>query len=157
MTGYKKMIRDRIPKTWDMALRYLKCKTKFIDYVYVIHVKKFNDNVMNTKKENNKSKEEIIKKVLNPTLYRFDETIKLEKLLNYSSGQINHLKDEYFFWNKVNTWVKWFCKNVIYIQNFIEIEKDIENKTKDTIVKDVSLKFGIPHDLSEFITTNLLC
>lgn len=112
MNGYRKLISCRIPKTWDMTLRWCRCRSKFIERVYDVHIRPFNDNVMCTRKENEKKKEERILSYINPKK-KFADAIDLTNMVQYRH------KDE-GFWRRINSWNEWFCTHTLYIKSAAE-------------------------------------
>lgn len=116
------MISDNIPRNWDMGLRFCKCRTLWIEYVYTTHVKKY-DNDWRGKRERAKLKARACKlftgraKDDNGNKIHFAETINTHTML---------LKDRerYDAWMNVIKWVQWFCKNMIYIENMIKGRTD---------------------------------
>lgn len=147
MNGYRKLISCRIPKTWDMTLRWCKCRSKFIERVYDVHIRPFNNNVMCTRKENEKKKEKRILSYINPK-GRFTDAIDLTNMMQYGH------KDE-VFWRSVVSWNEWFCRNALYIKGAVEtaIICGADNKgLVDTISETYTQKNRV---LAKFILTKL--
>lgn len=143
MTGYRNMISHRIPSTWDITLRWCKCRNKFIERVYDVHIRPLNSNVMRTKKQNEEEKEKKIVSYINPKKNMAD-AIDLTNLLQYG-------KQEYTFWSHVVSWNEWFCKNIPYIKNAADVAifcgSDNENLCNE-IAERYTRK---NHKLAEFI------
>lgn len=149
MTGYRQMINDRIPGTWEMALRYCGSKQRWIDYVYKTYVGKYNNDVMHTKKEKDRIKSENIRKICNAKR-PFKDTIQLEIMLTYSR------KDEYDYWLSVVKWVEWFQNNLLKIENVANIAAKVDNLHGDDLIKYIDVRFSLNNlKLSSFIINEL--
>lgn len=100
--GYKGMLRDRLPKTVDIALKWCKAKERWINHTY--------DNFIGIFSEN-KEKDNATKVILGiSTRYKsfdFHKTIMWD---NMTALEIS-------YWKNVESWVNWFRTNYIYIQN----------------------------------------
>lgn len=100
--GYKGMLRDRLPKTVDIALKWCKAKERWINHTY--------DNVIGIFSEN-KEKDNATKVILGiSTRYKsfdFHKTIMWDNMTDL----------EISYWKNVESWVNWFRTNYIYIQN----------------------------------------
>ena len=100
--GYKGMLRDRLPKTVDIALKWCKAKERWINHTY--------DNFIGIFSEN-KEKDNATKVILGiSTRYKsfdFHKTIMWDNMTDL----------EISYWKNVESWVNWFRTNYIYIQN----------------------------------------
>lgn len=100
--GYKGMLRDRLPKTIDIALKWCKAKEKWIDHTYHNFVQFLSD------KEDRDEATRIILGISKK--YReFD--------FHKSIMQDNLSEEETHYWQNVETWVNWFRVKYIYVQN----------------------------------------
>lgn len=98
--GYKAMIRDRVPSTVDLALRWCKAKTRWVEYVYYTYAWFLED------KENRDYQVRcILGLAKNCRSFDFDNTIEWKDLS----------KEELEYWTGVSKWVKWFTQSVIPI------------------------------------------
>nr|DAS39447.1 MAG TPA: hypothetical protein [Caudoviricetes sp.] len=100
--GYKGMLRDKLPKTVDIALKWCKAKERWINHTY--------DNFIGIFSEN-KEKDNATKVILGiSTRYKsfdFHKTIMWDNMTDL----------EISYWKNVESWVNWFRTNYIYIQN----------------------------------------
>lgn len=111
------MISDNIPKTWDLALRYCKCRKLWVERIYDLHIRPYNSD-WRPLKERKRLKSIACKQYTGKTkddfgnYCTFKDTTEIERILSKDKN-----KDLYEFWTTVNTWVMWFQKNLIYIEN----------------------------------------
>lgn len=140
MNGYRKMISDRLPETWDMALRYLKCRQRWIDLIYKKNLAPLNTNCMCSKKENEKMKAEIVKDLYKMSFWR---ATNIDGLLAFDG-------DLYTYWTAVNSWITWFSKNMQYIDSNVSTAKKLDGANEE-IIKSVIRRFAQPNDLVDFI------
>lgn len=147
MSGYRKMISNHIPRTWDMALRYLRCRDAYIERVYDCYIKPLNKNVMKSAKENNQEKERIIKLMFSK--YEFKDTVKLEDLM------LTNKTEKYHYWDKIKSWINWFKNHMAFIENTIKIEQSLY-KTKSEIVDVIMTNYKINEKLARFIVNKVL-
>ena len=110
MNGYRKMISDNIPKTWDIALRWCKCRQKYIERVYRNYVAIYKNDVMHTLAQKKKLIENGIHRATNPK-NAFSDSLELDKLRNEKDLQL------LTYWEGVVDWVVWFSSNTLYIKN----------------------------------------
>lgn len=143
MTGYRKLISDRIPIEWDMALRYVKCRGEFIERVYDRYVKPFNTNCMKSRKANKIEKERIIKRVLNHNEYSFLDAVAIDDFLHRNK------LEKYKYWSAIDSWITWFENNWHNIYIYINTD---ENNTPNSVLEDKLIdKFNISSKLARFI------
>ena len=109
-TGYKEMLRNRVPLVVDIALKYCKAKDRWINHVYDNYIKMFvekNDRKHVTRIllgiQKGKSKN-----------FNFHNTIFWD--------QFGLSNDEIKYWNWVESWVNWFEKTYLYIENAYNID-----------------------------------
>ena len=98
--GYKAMIRDRCPRTVDLALKWCKVKTEWVEHVYYHFVWFLID-----KQDRNDQVRSLMGLAKYSRGFNFDETI----------DWYNIDKDEAEYWENISTWVKWFEQNVVPI------------------------------------------
>ena len=92
-TSYKKMLRDRCPKTVNLALKWCKAKEKWLNHVYKNHIW-----ILSNKKER-----------LNQTKAILGITESQEGFSFYSTIDWDNLTEaETKYWQNVNTMVKFF-------------------------------------------------
>lgn len=100
--GYKGMLRDRLPKTVDIALKWCKAKEQWINHTYDNFIGIFSEN-----KEKNNATKVILGISTRYKSFDFHKTIMWD---NMTEIEIQH-------WKNVESWVNWFRTNYIYIQN----------------------------------------
>lgn len=148
MNGFRKMISDRIPQTWDMALRWCAVRSRFIERVYNLEVKPLHSD-WRPKKTRMLIASNNVKEALNPKLSTIRQTVGLTRLFSYGS------REDYEYWLQVCKWVEWFSAKIIFIKSTIEIAKK-NGETDDTIVNTINDRYQL-HDLklAKFILTHL--
>lgn len=120
-SGYKGKLRDRCPRTVDIALKWCESKNKWVDHVYDHHVRFLTD-----KKERAEQVNIILGLSKKNRFFEFKDTIDWH---NITEDEKNH-------WEYVQNWVDWFCENYLYIQNEYMVRKskgDSEENIKDYI------------------------
>lgn len=164
MNGYKAMIRDRMPLTLDLALRWCKAKQRWIDYVYDKFVKKYP-----------KERRGVIVKTLlgikqqykRQDIYDHMRYVKLD--LSVSMEQVNNIpKDALFmsfddtidwyeldpdtsiYWDTVSGWVKWFKESHAYIENSYQISRKL-GKDDATIKASLMTEYGLESKLIDYL------
>ena len=140
MNGFRKMISDNIPKTWDLALRWCECRTKWIEYVYNTHVKKYNTDWRGHKKilelKSTAVKQMTQKQKFDGMLLKFDDTINFDILFREDPEQ-------YEAWKTVSTWVSWFSENYAYIKSTADIQLTCKYKSVDETVEYICKKYNL--------------
>lgn len=144
MTGYRKMINDRIPFIWDIGLRWCRCKTAWIEFIYNSCVKPYKNDVMHNEHQKKKLKETNIKRSCD-VHNGFQYSLNLDILLQKS-------KAEYEFWKNVSNWVNWFSKHYEYIAIAVEIENSTYDTPENELINYINDRFKLDNiDLSKFI------
>lgn len=136
-TGYKEMLRDRITKMQavDLALKYCKAKTKWIDYVYNRYIKIF------VSKEHRNQTVRIILGISGK--YRnFD----FHTTIDWDNLEFEQRTEEIKYWKRVEEWVKWFSDSLAYI------EDDLKHGSTDS---DIMTQYGIDGKLLKYIQKQL--
>lgn len=151
MNGYRKMISDNIPLTWDLGLRWCKCRLRWIEYVYVHYIKPY-DNDYRSKKEIKRLKSRQAKfycgKLKNENGHKltFDLTINMHTLLIRD-------KEQYDYWTTIIKWVNWFSKNTLYLKSMMSnMQYSSDDEIADYIQTHCKLK---DRKLVEFIVKNI--
>ena len=107
-TGYREMLRDRLPKLVSYALKYCKCKERWLNHVYSnwiwIHSKKEERDIATRKILG-------LDKKGKPTKFKFEDTIMWESL----DAQ------ECALWKFVSKVVSWFCNYYAYANNEYDV------------------------------------
>lgn len=100
-TGYKGMLRDRIPYVVDCALKWQKAKERWIDHAYVNFIKFYCDN---------DERKRATKIVLG--IAKFYKNFKFDKSIDW-----DNLSDEdILYWTRISSWVDWFTKKYAYME-----------------------------------------
>lgn len=114
------MLRNRCPYTVDLALKWCKAKTKWVDHVYINFVnillsQKYIRNGVVYVKPQKEVRKEVVRNILGISktnrVFNFDSTIHWDNLTN----------DEINYWKNISKWVKWFQFYYQYITNDIDI------------------------------------
>ena len=144
MSGYRKLISDRIPATWDMALRWCKCRQRYIERIYNIGIRPLNTDVMHTRKQKDDLKLEYVNRTFNTKKTKFVDTLELDRLFK------DKTLEDYYSWKAIADWVDWFVKNIPYINNSISIDRNVgvpDEEIKQSLIN----KYKITEDLAKFI------
>lgn len=133
MNGYKQMLRDRMPKMLDLALRWCKAKNRWIDYVYDNTIRKYPPNMRSVVvkkilgiKQQYKRQEiydhvrytefkpvtmDQVNSIPKSELYmKFSDTIDWNKLSLEDTNMYN-------YWKDVASWVDWFSTSHMTIES----------------------------------------
>lgn len=143
MSGYRKLISDRIPATWDVALRWCKCRQRYIERIYDLGVKPYNTDVMHSRKQKDDLKLEYVNHTLNAKKTKFIDTLELDRLFKPET------LEDYYSWKKVADWVSWFTVKTPYITNSISIDRGLGVHDED-ITKSLMDKYKITEDLATY-------
>lgn len=166
MTGYKAMLRDRMPLILDLALRWCKAKQRWIDYVY--------ENIV--KREPQEKRSTVVKTILGikqqykrqqiydqiryvemkpitkkqvdsipkSELYmKFSETINWQKLLIEEPTMYN-------YWQIIADWVDWFSTSYTAIESTYKHTKEWNMSEKEAI-QIIAEKYDINNQLAKFL------
>lgn len=115
-TGYKAMLRDRVPYVVNLALKWCNSKEKWVQHVYDSQIKMY---------ASNSAKDYMTRDILglnkNSGPFDFHRSIDWE---NISNENTKH-------WQHVEGWVTWFSHNYAYMKNTYEISiasgKDVDS------------------------------
>lgn len=164
--GYKQMLRDRMPKILDLALRWCKAKNRWIDYVYENNVKKHSkenrSNVVKVLlgiKQQYKRQEihdqikydelkpitmEQVNRIPKSELHmKFSRTIDWQKLSREDSKMVE-------YWKIVAEWVDWFSTSYAIIEDTYNHSRrwNMSDNEIKTILMD---KYEIDYKLTEYL------
>ena len=165
-TSYKSMLRDRMPKMLDLALRWCKAKGRWIDYVYDNQIKKYPmekrsvlvKTILGIKQKYKRQEiydqirytefkpvtMEQVNKIPKSELYmRFNDTIDWSRLSLEDP-------DMYRYWKIVADWVDWFSKSYTYIQDTYDHSQSWK-MDNDDICPILMSKYGIDRKLTEYL------
>lgn len=130
------MLRNRIPKELDLTLKWCKCKTKWVDYVYSEFVQIFSD-----KEERDKTIRYILKKKIMPDPYgTYKDKFDFHGCINWDD--LDKTDEEY--WKIIEQWFDWFDHYIPLLQTSEDIlvllnSEDIEQKEelKNFLIKNI--------------------
>ena len=153
-TGYKEMLRDRCPIVVDWALKWCKAKTRWTEHCY----RKF-IWIYKAKKERDAAVRTCLGISKTGKYFEFHKTIDWENLT----------QEETAYWNYVESWVKWFQSNMLFVEqryksliangtNEFDIKVDLINTHLRSLLpaeddtEDVKLsKYALTDNLVEYI------
>ena len=124
-TGYKGMLRDRVPKMVDFALKWCKAKERWIDHAYNHFIKFY------VKNEQRNSATRIVLGKKKQKHFDFDKSIDWDNLTI----------EETLYWKRVSGWVRWFCTRYAYIENTYQISR--ENGKDEEAIKVEIIKYHL--------------
>ena len=102
-TGYRNMLRDRLPKMVNLALLWCKCKEAWLDHVYHNWIWIYKDN----KERLNATRTILGIDKKGKSHFKFEDTILWDNLTD----------EETVHWKNVSAWVSWFRKQYQYVEN----------------------------------------
>lgn len=91
--GYKAMLRDRVPRTVDLALKWCKAKDRWVEYVYYTHIWWIKE-----KEAREHQTKYLLALTKNNREFKFENTIEWNDLS----------EEERKYWESVQSWVSWF-------------------------------------------------
>lgn len=138
-TGYRQMLRDRVPKFVSFALKWCKAKEAWLDHVYKNFIW-----IYTSKKERLAQTRRVLG-ITNPKVknFIFADTIDWENLD----------REETAYWKNVASWVSWFQKTVPLIEEEYKISKqkgaDIVDLKRIIMLNWLSAYFPTKEDSAE--------
>lgn len=120
------MLRDRMPRTVSIALKWCKAKERWIEYVYSRWV----SIVMNDKQW----REQVIRDMLGLSKYH------REFNFHYTIQWRENTEKENVYWSSIESWVLWFQEYYMYIENIYNINNS-RGISEDQIKKEITIKF----------------
>ena len=98
------MLRDRLPKMVNLALKWCKCKEKWLDHVYKNWIWMYSSKDM----RNSVTRDILgLDKRGKATKFDFEGTILWDNLT----------EEETNYWKGISSWVSWFRKQYQYVEN----------------------------------------
>lgn len=158
--GYRGMLRDRMPKTWSLALKYCKAKDRWIDYIYETWLKKLPKH----KRGNMIKLLYGIKQVYIPlsefkciaATYNVPKNRIPSQSIRYRMEFHNTIawevlnEQEVTYWKSIESWVKWFVVSYAYIENHYSISLEL-GRAESEIEASLMNKFGIDKQLTKYL------
>lgn len=132
-TGYKGMLRDRVPKVVNYALKWQKAKERWINHTYSNFI-----NVYVDKEERKKATRLVLCLKYTHVKQGKRKYIKEEQNFDFdkSIDWDNLTPEEEVYWKRISSWVRWFRKKYAYIENTYQISRD-SNKDEMSIKIDI--------------------
>lgn len=140
-TGFKEMLRDRIPVYADIALKWCKTKERWINIVYRDTISIFADK---------NDRYDITKTVLGlkskDKMFNFDDTVYWDALS----------EDEHKILKVASSWVKWFKYYFVFIENEYKIDLSL-GYSEEKIISELcsgllkKIDSSVREDLAIFI------
>jgi hypothetical protein len=138
--GYREMLRDRCPKVVSHALKWQKAKEKWIEHVYAYFIRilgdeiDINDKVVRTAKDNKRAVMSILLGMKKGRVKDFDfkRTIDWDNLSD----------EECVYWERVSSWVRWFCTKYAYCENAYLISKRVGKDEESIKIEIITSYLG---------------
>lgn len=126
-TCYKEMVRNRVPKVVDFALKWCKAKNRWIEHVYEHFI-----NIYVDKDERKRATHAVLGLHKGkPINFDFHKSIFWD--------HFDATDDEVEYWEYVESWVDWFRSYFIYMNDVYmnsESEEECKNKLKTSFLKN---------------------
>lgn len=167
MSGYKQMIRDRMPQILNVALTYCKAKNRWIDYVYENNIKKYpkekrSDAVkialgikQRWKRQEIYDHMRYVHLDKSITRKQVDKIPKSELFMSFNDtidfGDLYRNDIEmYAYWKTISAWVDWFSKSYFSIRDTYQhmTSWKMSEQEKKVILMD---KYGIDNRLVTYL------
>lgn len=104
-TGYKAMLRDRVPFVVNLALKWCNAKGNWVDHVYDSQISIY---------ANKEDRYDATRHVLG--LKKHNREFDFHKSIDWD----NITSEESEYWRQIEVWVTWFKVNHIYIKNIYD-------------------------------------
>ena len=119
-TGYKQMLRDRLPKLVSFALKWCKAKEAWLDHVYKNKIWFYSSN----EERLAQTRSVLGYKKNKPREFVFADTIDWDNLINDKNVKLKDATPKHVkYWEHVAKWVSWFQITVPKIENEYKISK----------------------------------
>lgn len=134
-TSYKEMLRNRVPDVVNLALKYKKAKTNWIEHVYDHFI-----GIYVMKDERYEATRILLGLSSKYRSFDFHKTIDWDSL-----------DDEWKeYWEKIEEWVEWFKNNHRQIEDYITSCKNDKFTEEQTVIL-LQLKYKIDKDLATYL------
>lgn len=151
MTGFKRMIMDRVPLAWSVGLKYCRYKQKWIDYVYDTHVRPINTDYRVAERTRRKS--ERVRFICGETKDAFGNRMKFGQTINTDRMLLND-KEKYDNWMWVIRWVEWVVNNAHYIYAGYTHKLLINHMSPDVAIAQLASEYKVEERLIKLIVTD---
>lgn len=118
-TGYKEMLRDRVPFVVDLALKWCKSKTKWVDHVYLHFVNIYKEKSL---------RYEATRITLG--ISKYEKKFDFNKSIDWD----NISEQDRAYWKNIESWVTWFRNVYVYIESYYRSYTSV-NVFKETVKK----------------------
>lgn len=118
-TGYKAMLRDRVPFVVNLALKWCSAKGNWVDHVYDSQI-----SIYATKEDRYDATRHVL------GLKKHNREFDFHKSIDWD----NITSEESEYWRQIEVWVTWFKVNHIYIKNIYD--GSVEKGKSIDIIKD---------------------
>lgn len=145
-TGYREMLRDRLPKVVDMALRYNKAKERWLDHVYYSFIWIYSDN-----EERYKATKVILGNNKKKKFFDFHKTIDWDNLPkddNFVQNTDGSYMSQYKYWEIIESQVNWFKEHMMFIENAYDLYYN-QGYSTESILEFIKLQYLKEFDQSE--------
>ena len=151
MSGYKQMLRDKMPEILDIALTYCKAKSRWIDYVYDNIIRKYSKDKRSTVvkiilgiKQKYKRQE-----IYDQLRYVEFKDVTREQVNNIPKSEL-YMKFSQTVLSTISEWVDWFSKSYFGIRDTYNHAK--EWKMSDHEIKVILMdKYNVDGRLVNFL------
>lgn len=104
-TGYKAMLRDRVPFVVNLALKWCNAKGNWVDHVYDSQI-----SIYAAKEDRYDATRHVL------GLKKHNREFDFHKSIDWD----NITSEESEYWRQIEVWVTWFKVNHIYIKNIYD-------------------------------------
>ena len=145
-TSYREMLRDRVPRTVDLALKWCKAKERWLDHAYYAFIWMY-------KSKSDREKAAKLVLGINKRKKHFD----FHKTIDWD----NLSKDEEFYWKTIESWVDWFRSNMLAIEKACEISSNL-GRSKEEIEEEIRNSYcdnctpGVREELPKYLVKYIL-
>lgn len=143
-TSYKEMLRNRLPTTVSLALKWCKAKEKWIAHVYDNWIKFIADKPL---------RKEVTRNILG--LARSNRMFNFHTTINWETLNDDDKKE----WETVEAWVIWFERNYLAMENAWDIGKKTlqpEAKIRQKMINTItSVDVTLRESLIDYLITHI--
>lgn len=123
------MLRDRLPKTIDYALKWCKAKEYWLEHVYRNFIWIYSNN-----EERYKAAKLVLGIKKKKCNFDFHNTINWDDLTPAQK----------LYWVSVETWVTWFRENMLYVENTYNLSSNLTEREIIETIKINHLQDVVP-------------
>lgn len=144
-TSYREMLRDRLPSTIGLALIWCRAKERWLDHVYYSFI-----NIYKDQSERYNATKVVLGMKKGKVHLDFHKTIDWDNLT----------EEETLYWTRVEHWVNWFRKQMLYIEQTYSMYSK-RGWPKENIIRRIQDEHLVGYDrkigekLATFLYNNL--